>query len=86
MSRMTLVHGAQRGACCWERVAAELRAQNHDAVAVELPGHSDGKTPLAAAPHPGYRDRVATSNSASKRDGRAGRSPHGTARSVMIQN
>lgn len=37
MSTFALVHGAWHGAWCWNRLAAELRARGHDAVALDLP-------------------------------------------------
>jgi hypothetical protein len=66
MSRILSVLGAWPVARRREMVAAELRVRIHDAVAVELPGHGDDKTPLGAISHPGYRDRVATVIATSK--------------------
>lgn len=37
MTRIVLVHGAWHGPWCWEKVLAELRDRQIDAVAVELP-------------------------------------------------
>ena len=37
MTTFALVHGAWHGGWCWERVAAELEARGHDAIAPDLP-------------------------------------------------
>jgi pimeloyl-ACP methyl ester carboxylesterase len=36
-----LVHGGQQGAWAWDRLIPELRARNHDALAVELPASDE---------------------------------------------
>ena len=39
MARFVLVHGAWHGAWCWEALARHLRAEGHEVVAPDLPGH-----------------------------------------------
>ena len=53
-----LVHGAWMGAWAWDRVAAGLRANGSDVVAVELPGHGADETPLAGATLEAYVAKV----------------------------
>jgi len=60
MSRFILVHGAWLGAWCWDGVVAPLRAQGHEAIAIELPGHGADQTPLAAISLAAYVDRVSS--------------------------
>ncbi len=55
---VVLVHGAWMGASAWDRVAAELRAQGFEVVAVELPGHGRDTTPPERLSLAGYVDAV----------------------------
>lgn len=47
MATFVLVHGAFHGAWCWARLIPELEARGHRAVALDLPGLGDDRTPLA---------------------------------------
>jgi pimeloyl-ACP methyl ester carboxylesterase len=44
MATFGLVHGAQHGAWCWERLVPELEARGHGAVAVDLPADDPDAT------------------------------------------
>lgn len=46
MATFLLVHGAWHGAWCWSKLVPALEARGHKAVAIDLPGHGDDKTPL----------------------------------------
>src|SRR3982751_1433308 len=41
MATFVLVHGAYHGGWCYSRVAAKLRAQNHDVYTPTLTGHGE---------------------------------------------
>jgi pimeloyl-ACP methyl ester carboxylesterase len=45
MTTFLLVHGSWHGAWCWEKVAPRLQAMGHRALAIDLPGHGQDKTP-----------------------------------------
>ena len=47
MTPIILVHGAWHGAWCWLRVLRELELRERGAVAVDLPGMGEDKTPPA---------------------------------------
>ncbi len=40
--RFLLIHGSWHGAWCWYKIAPRLRAEGHEAVAVDLPGRGAG--------------------------------------------
>jgi pimeloyl-ACP methyl ester carboxylesterase len=42
-----LVHGAQLGGWCWQKVVPMLEAEGHRVVAPDLPGHGDDTTAVA---------------------------------------
>jgi len=46
MARFVLVHGAFGGAWAWTDMARELEAAGHAAVAIDLPGGGDDRTPI----------------------------------------
>ncbi|HEY0301463.1 MAG TPA: alpha/beta fold hydrolase [Rhizomicrobium sp.] len=46
MSVFVLVHGAWHGGWCWDKVVAQLEAMGHKAVAPDMPGHGNDKTPI----------------------------------------
>jgi pimeloyl-ACP methyl ester carboxylesterase len=58
MANFLLIHGAMGGAWCWERVIPGLRADGHDAVAIDLPGQGADTTPLAEITLSRYADAV----------------------------
>jgi len=58
MSTFLLVHGAWHGAWCWREVVPRLEAMGHRAVALDLPGHGDDRTPIAQVTLQAYADRV----------------------------
>ena len=47
MSTFVLVHGAWHGAWCWWKVVSLLARDGHTAVAPDLPGHGEDRTPPA---------------------------------------
>lgn len=47
MATFVLVHGAFHGAWCWVKLIPELEARGHRAVALDLPGLGEDRTPLA---------------------------------------
>ncbi|MEU2348888.1 alpha/beta fold hydrolase [Modestobacter sp. NPDC049651] len=58
MNRFLFVHGAFHGAWCWDDVIAALRAQGHQAEAVDLPGSGADGTPVAEVTLERYAERV----------------------------
>ena len=58
MSTYLLIHGAWHGGWCWSKVVPLLEAKGHKALAPDLPGHGDDKTPLATVTLKGYTDRI----------------------------
>ncbi|MEI9920932.1 MAG: alpha/beta fold hydrolase [Bacteroidota bacterium] len=53
-----LVHGAWQAPYVWETVSADLQAEGHTVVLVELPGHGSDKTPTYTLSLDAYRDKV----------------------------
>jgi len=47
MAVFVLVHGAFHGAWCWHKLMPELAALGHRAVALDLPGLGEDRTPIA---------------------------------------
>jgi pimeloyl-ACP methyl ester carboxylesterase len=64
LTDFVLVHGGWHGAWCWRRVAPLLEARGHRALAPDLPGHGDDRTPVAALSLQAYADRVGEALSA----------------------
>jgi pimeloyl-ACP methyl ester carboxylesterase len=58
MADILLIHGAGHGAWAWRDLIPRLRDLGHDARAIDLPGHGDDPTPLAAVRLETYRDAV----------------------------
>ena len=58
MSTFVLIHGAWHGAWCWDRVAPLLEKAGHRAVAIDLPGHGQDRTPIAQVTLQTYAGRV----------------------------
>jgi pimeloyl-ACP methyl ester carboxylesterase len=42
-----LVHGGWHGAWCWNKVLPLLKEKGVNAIAIDLPGHGEDKTPVA---------------------------------------
>lgn len=53
-----LVHGSWQGAWCWREVIPRLASAGHEAVAIDLPGHGDDRTPVESVTFQHYVDRV----------------------------
>jgi pimeloyl-ACP methyl ester carboxylesterase len=47
MATFTLIHGSWHGAWCWERLVPALHGRGHRAIALDLPGMGEDRTPLA---------------------------------------
>ncbi len=58
MSTFVLIHGAWHGGWCWRKVVPLLEAKGHKAIAPDLPGHGDDKTPTASVTLISYADRI----------------------------
>lgn len=61
MASFVLVAGAWHGAWCWEYVIPLLEARGHRAVAAELPGMGEDRTPLARLDFAAWARAVARS-------------------------
>jgi pimeloyl-ACP methyl ester carboxylesterase len=57
-THFVLVHGSWHGAWCWEKVTPLLEAAGHVAVAVDLPGHGEDRTPPGDVTLSDYTDRI----------------------------
>jgi pimeloyl-ACP methyl ester carboxylesterase len=58
MASFLLVHGAWHGGWCWRRVVPLLESIGHQAIAPDLPGHGDDKTPTPSVTLKSYTDRI----------------------------
>ena len=58
MAVFALVHGAWHGAWCFEKLVPALTAKGHRAVAFDLPGHGDDRTPAKQVTLATYVARV----------------------------
>jgi pimeloyl-ACP methyl ester carboxylesterase len=58
MARIVLVHGAFGGAWCWEPALPGLTAAGHEVQALDLPGHGEDDTPVAAVSLDAYAGKV----------------------------
>ncbi len=58
MATYVLVHGAFHGAWCWTKLTPELEARGHRAVAFDLPGGGEDKTPIEQVTLDAYVERV----------------------------
>jgi pimeloyl-ACP methyl ester carboxylesterase len=58
MASFLLIHGAWHGGWCWRRVKPLLESKGHKAIAPDLPGHGDDKTPTASVTLKSYTDRI----------------------------
>lgn len=59
MSTFVLIHGAWHGAWCWDKMIPLLERAGHRALAPDLPGHGQDKTPAAKVTLQAYVERVA---------------------------
>lgn len=57
-STFVLVHGGWAGGWYWEKVVPLLERAGHRAVAPDLPGHGEDRTPAAGVSLAGYVERV----------------------------
>jgi pimeloyl-ACP methyl ester carboxylesterase len=53
-----LVHGAWHGAWCWRKLVPLLEREGHTAIAPDLPGHGQDRTPIAEVSFRAYTDRI----------------------------
>ena len=53
-----MIHGAWHGGWCWDQVRRRLEDAGHRAVAPDLPGHGDDRTPTAAVTLDAYAECV----------------------------
>jgi pimeloyl-ACP methyl ester carboxylesterase len=58
MATCLLIHGAWHGGWCWRKVLPLVERKGHLAVAPDLPGHGEDKTPTAIVTLQGYADRI----------------------------
>jgi pimeloyl-ACP methyl ester carboxylesterase len=58
LARFLLVHGSWHGAWCWRDVLPLLQAAGHEAVAIDLPGHGDDRTPAEEVTLDSYAEAV----------------------------
>jgi len=58
VATFVLVHGAWHGGWCWQKVVPLLERGGHRALAPDLPGHGDDRTPTAEVTLRAYAERV----------------------------
>ena len=58
MATCLLIHGAWHGGWCWRKVLPLVERKGHVALAPDLPGHGEDKTPSSAVTLQGYADRI----------------------------
>lgn len=58
MATFVLVHGAFHGAWCWTKLVPELERRGHRAVAFDLPGGGEDKTPIEQITLESYVTRI----------------------------
>lgn len=58
MARFVLIHGSWLGAWCWREILPRLAARGHEAVAPDLPGHGEDRTPPESVTFQDYVDRT----------------------------
>jgi pimeloyl-ACP methyl ester carboxylesterase len=66
MASLLLIHGAWQGAWCWREVVARLEERGHQAIAIDLPGHGEDRSPPETVTLQDYVDRMIQAVSASK--------------------
>ena len=65
MAKFLLVHGSLHGAWCWRDLIPALAALDHEATAIDMPGHGENTTPLREVTLDAYRDAVLAASDAS---------------------
>ena len=58
MSTYVFIHGGCHGGWCWHKVVPLVKKEGHTAVAPDLPGHGQDKTPIAQVTLQACADRV----------------------------
>jgi len=58
MARFVFVHGSWQGAWCWRGILPLLVTQGHEAIAIDLPGHGEDRSPVEAVTFQDYVDRT----------------------------
>jgi pimeloyl-ACP methyl ester carboxylesterase len=58
MAKFVLVHGSWQGAWCWREMIPRLASGRHEAVAIDLPGHGEDRTPVESVTFQQYVDRT----------------------------
>ncbi len=66
MASFLLIHGAWQGAWCWREIAPRLEERGHQAIAIDLPGHGEDRSPPETVTLQDYVDRVNQAVNASK--------------------
>ena len=66
MARFILIHGAWQGAWSWREIVPRLRVQGHDAIAIDLPGHGEDRSPLETVSFQDYVDSTTRAVNASR--------------------
>jgi pimeloyl-ACP methyl ester carboxylesterase len=59
MAVFILVHGGAHGGWCWNKLVPELQSRGHRAIAPDLPGMGDDRTPLGKVTLSGWGEFVA---------------------------
>jgi pimeloyl-ACP methyl ester carboxylesterase len=59
MAVFILVHGGAHGGWCWNKLVPELESRGHRAIAPDLPGMGDDRTPLGKVTLSGWGEFVA---------------------------
>jgi pimeloyl-ACP methyl ester carboxylesterase len=59
MTTFVLIHGAWHGGWCWDLVGRELKMRDHRAIAPDLPGLGDDRTPLKDVTIASWADHIA---------------------------
>jgi pimeloyl-ACP methyl ester carboxylesterase len=68
MARFVLIHGSWQGAWCWREILPRLAARGHEAVAPDLPGHGEDRTPPESVAFQHYVDCTLAAVQASRGD------------------
>ncbi len=58
MAKFILIHGSWQGAWCWREIVPLLEAHGHEALAIDLPGHGEDRTPPESVTFQDYVDRT----------------------------
>lgn len=66
MTTFVLVHGAFHGAWCWTKLIPEIEKRGHRAVAFDMPGNGEDRTPHEQVTLEGYAQRIGVALNAEK--------------------